>query len=111
MARAGAAGVRRRGAGAAARGRNRSLEARLAHPAFDGVRHWLAGDRPLERLNRDAASIALKTESGKPVRFVPPGPKDAYYETRVYETGRVETRPERLHDFFNSLAWLAFPRT
>jgi hypothetical protein len=45
------------------------------------------------------------------VRFVPPGPKDAYYEIKVYQTGRVETRPDSLHDFFNALAWLAFPRT
>jgi len=45
------------------------------------------------------------------VRFVPPGAEDAYYEIKVYETGRVETRPDSLHDFFNALAWLAFPRT
>ncbi|HVJ25783.1 MAG TPA: DUF3025 domain-containing protein, partial [Burkholderiales bacterium] len=43
--------------------------------------------------------------------FVPPGAKDAYYEIKVYETGRVETRPDNLHDFFNALIWLAFPRS
>jgi hypothetical protein len=75
------------------------------------VRRWLPGDRSLERLNGAAASIGLKTESGKAVRFVPPGEHDAYYEVRVFETGRVETRPDNLHDFFNALAWLAFPRT
>lgn len=53
----------------------------------------------------------MKTESGKPVRFVPPGAKDSYYELKVFETGEVETRPDNLHDFFNALAWLAFPRT
>jgi hypothetical protein len=74
------------------------------------VRPWLASDRSLEALNRHADSIQLKTESGRPVRFVPPGPKDAYYEVKVYETGRVETRPDSLHDYFNALAWLAFPR-
>jgi hypothetical protein len=74
------------------------------------VRPWLAGGRSLERLNAAAQSIALKTESGKPVRFVLPGPKDAYYELKVYRTGEVETRPDNLHDFFNALAWLAFPR-
>jgi Protein of unknown function (DUF3025) len=42
---------------------------------------------------------------------VPPGAKHAYYEIKVYETGQVETRPDSLHDFFNALAWLAFPRT
>ena len=77
---------------------------------FDGVRPWLAGERSLERLNAAAQSNALKTENGNPVRFVPPGAKDAYYELKVYRTGEVETRPDNLHDFFNALAWLAFPR-
>jgi hypothetical protein len=74
------------------------------------VRRWLTGDRSLAGLNRAAESIELKTESGKAVRFVPPGARDAYYEIKVYETGLVETRPESLHDYFNALAWLAFPR-
>jgi DUF3025 family protein len=78
---------------------------------FDGVRPWLEGERSLARLNRAAESIQLTTESGKPVRFVPPGEQDAYYEVKVFETGRVATRPDNLHDFFNALAWLAFPRT
>ena len=45
------------------------------------------------------------------MRFVPPGREDPYYEISVYESGRVATRPESLHDWFNALAWLAFPRT
>lgn len=45
------------------------------------------------------------------MRFVPPAKADPYYEVQVYETGRVQTRPDSLHDFFNALAWLAFPRT
>jgi hypothetical protein len=45
------------------------------------------------------------------VRFVPPGASDSYYEVRLFETGEVQTRPDSLHDFFNALAWLAFPRT
>jgi hypothetical protein len=45
------------------------------------------------------------------VRFVPPGPADPYYEIHLFETGRVQTRPGNLHDLFNALAWLAFPRT
>lgn len=68
------------------------------------MRPWL-GERTLERLND-----LVSTESGKPVRFVPPREKDTYYEIRVYETGEVETRPENWHDYFNALAWLAFPR-
>lgn len=65
--------------------------------------------RTLDDLNRLAAG--LKTESGKPLRFVTPGPDDPYYELGVYETGRVSTRAQSLHDWFNALAWLAFPRT
>jgi len=75
------------------------------------VRPWLEGTRSLERLNALAADLDIKTESGKPVRFVPPGPEDPYYEIGVFESGRVATRPESLHDWFNALAWLAFPRT
>jgi hypothetical protein len=71
------------------------------------VRPFL-GARTLDDLNRLAAG--LKTESGKPLQFAPPGPDDPYYEIGVYETGRVSTRPENLHDWFNALAWLAFPR-
>jgi len=29
----------------------------------------------------------------------------------VYDTGRVETRSDNLHDWFNAMCWLAFPRT
>jgi hypothetical protein len=75
------------------------------------VRPWLGVERSLAALNRLAEERELRTESGKPVRFVPPGAKDAYYEIKVYETGRVETRPDNLHDFFNALIWLAFPRS
>jgi hypothetical protein len=90
------------------------LEARLAHPIFDAVRPWLArleGSPSLARLNALAEEAGLRTESGCAVRFVPPTAGDAYYEVRVFESGCVATRPESLHDLFNALAWLAFPRT
>ncbi|MGQ0545415.1 MAG: DUF3025 domain-containing protein [Betaproteobacteria bacterium] len=46
------------------------------------------------------------------MRFVPPAPADRRpYELRVFETGEVATRAGSLHDWFNALAWLAFPRT
>jgi hypothetical protein len=45
------------------------------------------------------------------VRFVPSRPGTAYYEIEVFESGRVPTRADSLHDLFNALAWLAFPRT
>jgi len=74
------------------------------------VRPFLDGTRSLQRLNSISEERRIRTESGQPVRFVPPGAKDAYYELKVFETGRVETRPDSLHDWFNALAWLAFPR-
>lgn len=75
------------------------------------MRPWLGGARSLSRLNELAEAQGIRTESGKPVRFVPPGDSDAYYEIGLFETGRVATRAENLHDWFNALAWLAFPRT
>jgi hypothetical protein len=74
------------------------------------VRPWLGVERTLDALNRLAESKNLKTENGNAIRFVPPAAKDAYYELKVYRSGEVETRPDNLHDFFNALAWLAFPR-
>ena len=80
------------------------------------MRPWLArleglGGASLENLNRLAEEASLRTESGCPVRFVPPSGERRYYEVRVHESGCVETRPESKHDLFNALAWLAFPLT
>ena len=95
------------------------MEAALAHPIFEPLRPWIDRlDRPLapslERLNALAEMAGLKVESGKAVRFVPPsGASGSYgdYEMRVFESGRVETRPHNRHDLFNALAWLSFPAT
>jgi len=78
---------------------------------FDAVRPWLGSGRTLEALNCAADSARLRTESGHRVRFMPPRPKTPSYEIEIFETGRIPTRPESLHDWFNALAWLAFPRT
>jgi hypothetical protein len=75
------------------------------------VRPWLGIERSLAALNAAAEAGGLRTASGRSVRFVPPGKKRAGYELQVHETGRVETRPEGRHDWFNALCWLAFPRT
>ncbi len=89
------------------------MEAGLAHPIFDSVRQGLERlkDFSLHELNGLAEEKNLRTEGGKPVRFVPPAPADPYYEVHVYESGRVQTRPESKHDLFNALCWLAFPKT
>lgn len=77
------------------------------------MRPWLEklGAPTLARLNQLAEEAQLRTESGRPVRFVPPRPADPYYEVQVFETGCVSTRADNRHDLFNALAWLAFPLT
>jgi len=75
------------------------------------VRPWLDLERTHAALNRAAAARLLHTASGKPLRFVPPGGRRGTYELRVHQTGEIETRPDSLHDWFNALCWLAFPRT
>ena len=75
------------------------------------MRPWLALPRSREGLNEAAAAAGLRTESGMPVQFVAPSGKRGAYELRVYETGYIETRADNVHDWFNALCWLAFPRT
>jgi hypothetical protein len=90
------------------------VETRLAHPAFDSIRQWLDridGNPSLALLNALSEEKELKSESGKPIRFVPPAASDPYYEVHLYETGQVQTRPDSKHDLFNALCWLAFPKT
>lgn len=68
-------------------------------------------DFSLESFNQQAEESKIHTEGGNPIRFVPRSPTDPYYEVHLFETGRVQTRPDNKHDLFNALAWLAFPRT
>ncbi|HVE52713.1 MAG TPA: DUF3025 domain-containing protein [Ramlibacter sp.] len=55
---------------------------------------------------------ALNESGGAPVRFVPQEalPAATAYEQFVFSTGQCPVRPG-LHDFFNGLVWLRFPRT
>jgi hypothetical protein len=111
--------VRQRQPRAPARRRDDSLETGLSHPAFEPLRRWF--DRltdplraTLDDLNGFASEAGVRVESGQALRFVPPGDAPGGYgdyEIQTYQTGRVATRPESLHDLFNALAWLAFPRT
>jgi len=84
------------------------------HPIFGPVRPWLertGGAPSLDLLNSLAEERNLKSESGKPIRFVPPSSSDPYYEVQLFESGQVQTRLDNKHDLFNALAWLAFPKT
>lgn len=89
------------------------------HPVFDPVRRALEavlgrnGCPEPEELDSAAAGmgIEMRTDSGKPVRFVPAGAESRGYELKVYETGMVATRRGNWHDLFNALAWMSFPRS
>ena len=74
------------------------------------MRPWL-GLRSLDELNRAAAERDIRTESGHRIEFVRPGADRQPYEIQAFDTGRIATRVDNLHDWFNALAWLAFPRT
>ena len=54
--------------------------------------------------------LAVQTQSGQRLRFVPPMDDGLGYEARIWARGDVETRPDNWHDFFNGLVWLTFPR-
>lgn len=90
---------------------------------IDWARHWYDSVRPaFGRIAKDAASVAaalnagadgigLRNAAGLPIRFVPQEalPEGQAYEEFIGATGGVPTR-DNLHDFFNGLVWLTFPR-
>ena len=83
------------------------------HPAFDHYRQWLTGDRlpGIELLNAWACQVD-RTPAGESLRFLHGQSSSAMqYETRIAEAGEVLMRPGSVHDIFNALVWLAFPRT
>lgn len=91
--------------------------------AIDWSRPWYDAVRPAfarfdfdalgltGALNAGAASLALVNQRGQPIRFVPQSelPEGRAYEDFIGATGCVPTR-DNLHDFFNGLVWLTFPR-
>jgi len=62
-----------------------------------------------------ATHSPVTVQSGMPLRFVPQEcgklSFEAQYEPRCYLTGEVQMRTHNLHDLFNALVWLSFPRT
>jgi Protein of unknown function (DUF3025) len=85
----------------------------FASPLFGPLRRWLDQLPPAP----DATAVAALAErfpilaaNGRHIRFVPPQADGLAYESRVRESGEVETRPDNWHDFFNALVWLTFPQ-
>lgn len=86
-------------------------------PLYAPIARWLqffGGDAPasLHALNDALDHLATRplAGSGLPVWFARPQADAVAYEERIHATGAVETRADNWHDFFNALAWLAYPR-
>ncbi len=62
-------------------------------------------------LNSQSAVLSLTNHRGLPLSFVDQTmlPEGTAYEAFISATGDVPTR-NNLHDFFNALVWLSFPR-
>jgi hypothetical protein len=62
----------------------------------------------------DSRVPPLRNARGMPLRLVPPAARrggiEGNYEARVFLEGALQVRPGDWHDYFNVLAWLAFPR-
>jgi hypothetical protein len=96
-------------------------DALLANPALVSLRPTIAlcprGRFPSAGdLSGIAQARGVASGGGAALRFVPcgsPVPRvfEPRYEVRIYRDGEVATRPDHLHDLFNALAWLAFPKT
>ncbi len=90
-------------------------------PWFEPFEPWMSRSDPrasgridFDALNRLAAQRGLRTEDGLALRFVDARAAPAgAYEQVIRAHGLVPTRahgPGMLHDWFNALAWLAWPR-
>ena len=95
-----------------------ALERRLDSSCYDSIRavaHQLdfsAGRIPeTGELNRLAQQTRANAQSGYAIRFTPQnaGPSAQSYETQIFASGNVPTRPNVIHDLFNALVWLTFP--
>jgi hypothetical protein len=82
-------------------------------PAFArlDIKADIGGDDPVAAFNAGAAALGLSNATGQALRFVPQEalPEGQAYEQFIGATGCVPTR-DNLHDFFNALVWLTFPR-
>jgi hypothetical protein len=71
----------------------------------------VARDDWLSALNQQSEAMHLSNHQGQPLSFVHQSalPAGSAYESFISATGCVPTR-ENLHDLFNALVWLSFPR-
>ena len=79
---------------------------------------WFVGFRdvgqPIATAWESAGSLAdgLNAADTAPICFIPQTalPAGESYERFIFQTGQVPTR-DNLHDFFNGLCWIHFPKT
>ena len=66
----------------------------------------------LNQLARQRAQPIVNA-SGHAIRFAAQNVNSATldYETQIFASGIVPTRPNNIHDLFNALVWLTFPHT
>lgn len=83
---------------------------------FEPIAPWLArftdaGPPDPARLTTLLAETApeARSGSGAALRFVPPPDGLCNYEAHIHATGDIPTRSDNWHDFFNALAWCAWP--
>ena len=79
--------------------------------ALRGLRPALRGENWRRTFSDAARERRIVSGRGMAIEFVAPDAAGATpYELHIARTGRVPTRDD-LHDFFNALIWLAYPRT
>ncbi|STB69314.1 Protein of uncharacterised function (DUF3025) [Chromobacterium violaceum] len=87
----------------------------LSHPLYRPTRRFLPALAGWPDQAGYDALLARARAAGAPLpaglRFVCGLEPDGYYETHIGATGEVPTRAENWHDWFNALAWLAWPRS
>jgi hypothetical protein len=90
-----------------AAGRLQAVEGREGPVVGRGV----IGTHFRDNFSAQAAALGLRNHQGLPLSFVPQEalPDGTAYEAFIGATGGVPTR-DNLHDFFNGLVWLSFPR-
>jgi Protein of unknown function (DUF3025) len=87
-----------------------------SNPLFAPLTPWLNRlDGPewpsIDTLNALALEAGAQTVRGMPIRFTALAGKCKGYERHIAETGEIPTRPRNWHDFFNALAWIAWPKS
>jgi len=85
-------------------------------PGLDWSQHWYApwrdpGEAIAARIEAGCAPHDALSGGTAPVRFVPQDrlPPGTPYEQFIFDTRQCPVRPG-LHDFFNGLVWMRFPR-